>query len=238
MNNSRVTKLTLISILIQLFIPNNLFLKESLLNVLIIGDSISIGYTPYVKKFLYNEVVVEHNEGNAQHTGTGLEKLDLWIGETKWDLIHFNWGLWDLCYRHPESKVYGNRDKINGEITTTLDQYEKNLDQLVIRLKKTGAKLIWAHTTVVPENEAGRFVGDDQKYNDVAAKIMKRQGVPINDLYALTKRFSSDLFIRPGDVHYTEEGYKKIAQQVAHKIQEILENTESSLCDSLKTQRL
>ena len=44
--------------------------------ILIIGDSISIGYTPFVKKALAGKAVVVHNPGNAQHTGTGLEKLD------------------------------------------------------------------------------------------------------------------------------------------------------------------
>ena len=148
----------------------------------------------------------------------GLKMLDQWIGKTKWDVIHFNWGLWDLCYRHPESKVQGHRDKVNGQITHTLEQYEKNLDKLVSRLKKTDAKLIWAHTTVVPEKEAGRIVGDDKKYNDAAFNIMKKYDVPINDLNALTKRFSSDLFKNPGDVHYTKQGYQRIAEQVAGKI--------------------
>ena len=111
-----------------------------------------------------DQAFVKHHRGNAQHTGTGLKKLDQWIGDTHWDVIHFNWGLWDLCYRHPESKVQGNRDKVNGTVTIPLDQCETNLDALVTRLKITGAKLICAHMTAVPENEAGRFVGDDEKY--------------------------------------------------------------------------
>ena len=87
---------------------------EGLPKVLIIGDSISGGYTPRVVNLLKDKALVKHNPGNAQHTGTGIEKLDAWIGETDWDVIHFNWGLWDLCYRHPESKVQGRRDKVQG----------------------------------------------------------------------------------------------------------------------------
>ena len=120
--------------------------EASLPKVLIIGDSISLGFTPHVVQQLDGKAVVEHHKGNAQHTGTGLQKIDQWLGKTKWDVIHFNWGLWDLCYRHPKSKVQGNRDKANGTITTTLEQYEKNLEELISRLKKTEAKLIWAHT--------------------------------------------------------------------------------------------
>ncbi|MEX5491452.1 hypothetical protein ABFV43_21925, partial [Pseudomonas fulva] len=82
----------------------------------------------------------------------GLEKIDKWLAaEKKWDVIHFNWGLWDLCYRNPTSKNQGNRDKVNGKILSTPEEYEKDLEKLVARLKTTGAKLIWANTTVVPE---------------------------------------------------------------------------------------
>ena len=52
------------------------------------------------------KVQVIHHKGNAQHTGTGLKMLNSWVGETQWDVIHFNWGLWDLCY-HLQSKEQG-----------------------------------------------------------------------------------------------------------------------------------
>ncbi|MHC5057891.1 MAG: SGNH/GDSL hydrolase family protein [Planctomycetota bacterium] len=186
--------------------------------VLIIGDSISLGYTPHVKRMLKGKAEVVHNRGNAQHTATGLKRLDSWLGKGKWDVIHFNWGLWDLCYRHPESKVQGRRDKVRGKITIPLEQYGKNLDRLVARLKKTKAVLIWGHTTVVPEKEAGRFAGDAAKYNAIAAKVMKKHGVAVNDLHKLTKSFPPSLFVAPGNVHFTKAGSEKLAKQVAAKI--------------------
>ena len=189
--------------------------------VLIIGDSISIGYTNHVKKLLDKDFEVIHNKGNAQHTGTGLTRLDAWLGDTKWDVIHFNWGLWDLCYRNPEAKTQGRRDKENGKITIPIEKYEENLDKLVTRLKKTNAKLIWAHTTVVPENEMGRFVDDAKKYNEAAARVMKKHNIPINDLYSLTKEYPASLFVGPGNVHYTKKGSEKLAVQVADKIRDV-----------------
>jgi len=105
--------------------------------ILIIGDSISIGYTPFVKEALDGRAIVSHNPGNAQHTGTGLEKLDERLGNEKWDIIQFNWGLWNLCYRSQESKVQGNRDKINGTITYSGEEYQQNLRKLVKKLKTT-----------------------------------------------------------------------------------------------------
>jgi len=191
-------------------------------SVLIIGDSISIGYTPHVAKLLSGEAVVRHHKGNAGPTGNGLKMLEKWLGKEKWDIIHFNWGLHDLCYRNPKSKAQGHRDKINGTLTTSLEQYEKNLDQLVSRLRKTGAALIWAHTTVVPEGEVGRFVGDDKKYNEVATRVMKKHGITIDDLHALTAGFPPVLFKAPGNVHYKTEGYRKLAEQVSGIIREEL----------------
>ena len=207
--------------LLLLALTASLGAKE-LPKALLIGDSVSLGYTPHVVAALKGKVEVKHHRGNAQHTGTGLKMLDRWIGKTKWDVIHFNWGLWDLCYRHPKSKEQGRRDKKRGTLTMPLEQYEKNLDQLAARLKKTKAKLIWAHTTTVPKGEAGRKVGDDDKYNEAAARVMKKHGIEINDLNALTDSFPAELFTAPGNVHFKTEGSQEIGQAVAVKIMEAL----------------
>ncbi|MCH2614083.1 MAG: hypothetical protein MKZ70_05245, partial [Opitutales bacterium] len=67
--------------------------QEVLPRILLIGDSISIGYTPFVSEVYEGRAEVARNTGTAQHTGTGFEKLDEWLKDGKWDLIHFNWGL-------------------------------------------------------------------------------------------------------------------------------------------------
>lgn len=209
---------------VLLFITLTLFAfkAEDLPNVLIIGDSISIGYTPFVKKALEGRANVIHNEGNAQHTGTGLIKLDYWLGEKEWDVIHFNWGLWDLCYRSEQSNVYGNRDKINGTVTFTPQEYGVNLEKIVIQLKETKAKLIFATISYVPEGEAGRFVNDDKRYNKVATKIMKKHGIQINKLNGISRRIHRNQKKVKGDVHFTAEGYELLAKQVTEKIMENL----------------
>jgi len=206
-------------------------------NVLIIGDSISMGYTPHVKALLKGKVNVSRARGNCGDTRNGLRRLEDWLGDTEWQVIHFNWGLHDLCYRHPDSKVYGHRDKIKGRIAVPLDAYEKNLEELVQRLKQAGAVLIWASTTVVPEGEAGRFVGDDEKYNEAAAAVMKKHGIAIDDLHALTRGFDPSLFVSPGDVHYTKEGYEKLGGQVAQTIEESLRKARAAQAGTKKTAR-
>jgi|GEM_PF-977758 len=174
--------------------------------VLLIGDSISIGYTNPVRGFLSGIATVTRNAGNAQHTGVGLANLEDWLGDETWDVIHFNWGLWDLARRN------------SPNVTITLEQYEANLNLLVTQLKATNARLVWANTTYVPENENIRQFGDDLLYNAVAARVMAQQGVPINDLNTLTRSFPVSYFLAPGDVHYTATGYSLIGQQVAESI--------------------
>ena len=198
------------------------FSTQELPNVLIIGDSISIGYTPFVDQSLEGKANVFHNEGNAEHTSTGLRMLDQWLGDTEWSVIHFNWGLWDLCYRSDQSKVYGNRDKVNGKVTFSPAEYGRNLEKLVLSLKETNAILVFGTITYVPPGEAGRFVGDDKKYNKVAVQIMKKHGIQINKLNKVSKKVHRDHKKSDGDVHFTEAGYEILAKQVTRKILENL----------------
>ena len=185
--------------------------------ILIIGDSISIGYTPFIKKHFSEKTTVKHNPGNAQHTGTGLKKVKEWIGEEDWDIIQFNWGLWDLCYRHPDSKVYGNRDKINGKITFSLKEYEKNLEEIVKSIKQvSNAKLIFVTTSYVPEHEAGRFQKDAQKYNKVAKRVMKKYDINVNDIYKKSKAIHKEFGKGTNDVHYTKQGYEELGKVISN----------------------
>lgn len=189
--------------------------------VLIIGDSISIGYTPEVVRLLDGKAVVVHNPGNAGHTGMGLDNLEKWLGDTQWDIIHFNWGLWDLAYRPNGSKTTG-LDKATGAQTWTLAEYEQHLRLLVKRLRLTGARMVWATITPVPEGEPGRFPRDVDRYNEAALRVMRENRVAINDLYSYILPQASGLYRKPGDVHFTPEGYALLAQRVAATVLQAL----------------
>ncbi len=199
-------------------------------NVLILGDSISIGYTPFVREQLKDKANVfrplnAKGDGpeNCGNTKMGLKNLDRWLGDKKWDVIHFNWGLWDINRRIPHNQDNtGVRDKVKGTISFTPEEYAENLEQIVIRLEKTGAKLVWGSTSLVPEGEEGRAVGDEIKYNAAAAEVMKKHGIPVDDIHSLTGKLDPSLFSKPGDVHFKPEGSKKIAAQVAEEIGKLL----------------
>ena len=189
-------------------------------NVLLIGDSISVGYTAYVRRQLRGKADIYRIPSNARWTGYGLDNLDKWLDQlgVEWDVVHFNWGLWDLCYRNPRSRTQGNRDKLDGKLTTSLEDYRANLQKLVARLAKTGAQLIWCNTTPVPEGEAGRKVGDDLRYNEVAAAVMGENGIAINDLHAHALTALPGIQVAEGDVHFTEDGYIHLAEKVSEAI--------------------
>lgn len=209
-----MNKITLVSIMLIIVCLSAFSIKEP--NILIIGDSISIGYTPFVTKHFKGKAIITHNPGNAQHTGTGLDKIEEWLGEEDWDIVQFNWGLWDLAYRNPESKNSGNRDKLNGTVTNTVEEYAANLDSLVTFIKsKTDAKLIFVTTSFVPEDEAGRFTSDVKKYNAAAKVVMKKHEVEINDIYKQSVKIHEDYGKGSSDVHYSSKGYQKLSESIS-----------------------
>ena len=70
--------------------------QAGLPRVLLIGDSISIGYTVTVRTELAGKANVHRIPENGADTANGLKKIDDWLGDSHWDVIHFNWGLHDL----------------------------------------------------------------------------------------------------------------------------------------------
>lgn len=196
------------------------FEQTPLPNVLIIGDSISIGYFKPLQERLKDIAVVSHNQGNAQHTANGLKKLDEWLGDTHWDVIHFNHGLHDLKYVDARGR---NASAETGKQQIPIDQYERNLDEMVNRLEKTGAKLIFATTTPVPEGTGIRAKGDAVIYNRFAETVMKRHGVPINDLYSFALPRLKDIQ-RPQNVHFNPQGSELLGEQCSKSILKALES--------------
>ena len=77
--------------------------------ILLIGDSISMGYTPLVREAFAGKANVHHPPENCEDTGRGLAHLDDWLGEKKWDVIHFNFGLHDLKYVDDAGKMVPSR---------------------------------------------------------------------------------------------------------------------------------
>jgi len=189
--------------------------------VLIIGDSISMGYTPVVQKKLDGIAEVTHPGENCQHTGFGMLNVKRWVGTNKWDVIHFNFGIWDThLLREGGALVSDESGSLAGmKVRYSPEKYRENLTKIVEELEKTGAKLIWASTTPVLTRK-GKRLDAIPKNNVIAAEVMKAHKIPVNDLYSLVlphaKEWQSD------DCHFNVTGNVPLSQQVADSIQQAL----------------
>ena len=182
-------------------------------NILIIGDSISMGYTPFVKKILQERAKIFRPHTNCESTQKGVLKIDQWVGDKKYKVIHFNFGLHDL--KHVDAVTKQPSVKPEDPIMTDLKDYEANLNTIVSKLKATGAKLIFATTTPVPQHsEPLREPENPEKYNVVAQKVMQEQGIEVNDLYHLVMP-DFEKIQELDNVHFTRKGYRILGEQVA-----------------------
>ena len=203
-------------------------------NVLIYGDSISIGYTLQVREILAGKANVHRIPFNGVDSGQFIANMDRvhramrdpsvagrW--DFEWDVIHFNVGLHDLKYMVDGRKL----DKKNGKLVTEPEDYAKNLDAIAryLQANHPQTQIVFATTTPVPpEGDRGRHGGDVEKYNRVALETLAAYPrIRINDLYALVKPRAGELYSKPANVHFKREGSVLMAQQVAQSIEAALE---------------
>lgn len=173
------------------------FVKDdpALPRVLLIGDSISRAYTQTVREELAGKANVHRAPANCGPTATGLKKIDIWLGDGKWDLIHFNFGIHDRA--------------------TPLDEYRARLEQLITRMKETGATLVWASSTPIPDLPEKKWTASSiVERNAVAAAVMSENGVSVNDLFSAITPLLAELQ-KPNDCHYGETGNQFLGKRVA-----------------------
>jgi hypothetical protein len=197
--------------------------------VLILGDSISIGYTPVVQKTLAQEMTVlrpmrGEKAENCSSTTVGVENLDRWlaIDGGKWNIIHFNWGLHDLKHMKADGKTVS--DQAGDPPLNAVAEYEKNLRTIVAKLKTTGARLIFATTTPVPDAPMKVYRKNSNVilYNEAALRVMKDNDITVNDLYTFALPQLKDIQIQPANVHFTPEGSGVLGTEVVKAIRAAL----------------
>ena len=211
MNQSRVASLLVLAFLCFAAKPHQGK------TVLVIGDSISIGYTPFIKTALSPNVEVAHNPGNGGSTLRGMESMDKWLDNRDWDVILFNFGLHDMVHKDSSGKY----DVVNGTIAVPLKEYRKNLEAIADKLNETTAKVMFVSTTMVPEGASGRKTASVPAYNEVALKVMKKKNIPVVDLYQPSLEIHPNNS-KPKDVHYTPKGYELLAEILVKEIKEAL----------------
>lgn len=199
--------------------------------VLLLGDSISIGYTPFVREMLKGEAIVirptlaKGGAENCDGTTRGVKEIGRWLqlDGGNWDVIHFNFGLHDLKRVEPGTQKASNNSAHPRQADPEV--YEKQLREIVSRLKATNARLIFATTTPVPKGgvKPHRDVEDVPRYNDIAARVMKENGVAIDDLYAFALPRLEEIQQKV-NVHFTPAGSKALAEEVVRHLRDALKN--------------
>ena len=194
--------------------------------VLLMGDSISIGYTVATRQALKGEANVHRVLRNCGSSNTGFTGTrpgpKSWLGDGNWDVIHFNHGIWDTKL-NPKT----------GLTMTSHEDYIKNLQGMIDELKKTGATVIFATTTPIPDVLLTEVTGQPKKEkrlfediitkNKLATELMKKNNVLINDLYAHIYPKRAEYWLKNGkDLHFTKEGSAYLAEAVANSIRSAL----------------
>lgn len=174
--------------------------------VLLIGDSVSRAYTQTVRRELTGKANVHRAPANCGPTATGVRKIDVWLGDGKWDVIHFNFGIHDRA--------------------TPLADYTQRLEQLIDRMSRTGATLVWASTTPIPDVSDRKYVAASiVERNAAAAELMAKHQIAIDDLFTAVRPRLAELQ-NPNDVHFSGPGNEFLGQQVAMFLEGILDRTE------------
>ena len=186
--------------------------------VLLIGDSISVGYTLAARGTLKGVANVHRPAENCAHSRNGLQRIGEWIRPGNWDVIHFNFGLHDISLK-------------GGLPVVPPEEYRANLLGIAEILRGTGATLVWASTTPVPRDlhcvDPLRGTAFEQRaadvdlYNRIAAEVMASQSIYVNDLNSLVKPCLAEIQI-PDDIHFSKAGDAFLGRHVASCLRPLL----------------
>lgn len=187
---------------------NNNCAERKRKTVLILGDSISMGYREYVKEALADRADVVYFEENGRFAKYTLHMLNQYIRLNGVpDIVHWNNGIWDLTVEPP----------LDGNFTP-LPEYVSHLKRIIwlLREAKVGA-FIFA-TSTFAKNRPEQPREDTERYNAAALAVMADEGVEVNDLATLVKE-NLDEFICEDNLHLNETGYRACAAKVVKAIE-------------------
>lgn len=178
--------------------------------ILLIGDSIRMGYDACTKIAFDGVAEVYYPSDNCRFTSYIIRHLGDWKKSLELDenvdLVHWNAGLWDDLVM------------VDGKHLISIDEYKENIERIcnIIKIYFPKAKMIFATSTPVQEElftVCKRYNADTEAYNKVAVEIVKKHGGEINDLYSTMVKcpvkYHSDL-----THYYTKEGTRVITNQV------------------------
>ena len=158
--------------------------------IVLLGDSIRMGYDKYVKEALSEVAEVYYPDENCRFAEYMLRYAHVWKENGKWpddiDLVHWNAGLWDVLELFDDGPL------------TSIDYYAEAIARIDKRLRMLypNAKIVFATSTPVLEGKygAGANRRNDviKKYNNAAIEALGSKDTLINDLYSLCETFPEE----------------------------------------------
>lgn len=187
--------------------------------VILIGDSIRMGYQETVRRQLMDVAQVWGPEQNGGDSANVRAHLEEWVLSRPAAVVHLNCGLHDL------KKPFGS---VLAQVP--VDQYEANLRDIFARLRDRGPRrVVWATTTPVDEElhhrtkGFDRFEADVAAYNAVSLALAAEFEVPVNDLNEVIASAGPAAHLNPDGVHFTPAGSQLLGQAVAAYLQPLLD---------------
>ena len=156
--------------------PGNTTKKQ----LLVVGDSISIGYSPQLFAALEDEYEGQHVPTNGGPCSKGYHCIERWLGRfntpphPQWDLVVFNFGLHSL-------------DRPFTAEAETLANYTRELRFIAGAITNMSQRTVWVTTTPVPlkvTTGPARHNKDVLAFNDAARQVAEDFTVPISDVYS------------------------------------------------------
>lgn len=192
--------------------------------VLLIGDSISLGYRNLVKYNLRDWAKVVFPKEQGKYAADVYRMLFDWnkfLGvDNDIDVVYWNAGLWDVVRVHGE------------EPQTSQDVYKEYLSRIYFRLKALypNAKIIFGATTPVVEErytkDFYRYNSDIKEYNKAAYEILYDKVDLYDDLYCIMENIGKDNYIDA--THFGSKGNHKLALHICAIIESFFERRKSS----------
>lgn len=188
-------------------------------SILLIGDSIRMGYCKTVRDQLSDVANVFYPAENCRNTQNVITRLNAWSKEFPADeigVVQFNCGHWDIAHW-----------KGDEESLTSPEEYQRNLQKIIRLLRRLfpKAKLVFATTTVMnPSGIVGvnpRNNDEIERYNRIAVNVAKESEIAVNDLYAITKPYTKEMF--RDYCHLTEPAFEELGKAVAGFLRQLIE---------------
>jgi hypothetical protein len=168
--------------------------------ILVVGDSISIGYLPSLVANLSAFQVI-HNTGNATTTRNGIAHIHEWSEHApEWEICTINHGLHDM----------------NTDYNISNAEYAQNLQIEIDTLKERCKKVLFITTTHVPKFAPKRSDARGIELNQAAVNLMTMNGVSVCDIYqkSFEIRNMHKRAYEQDNVHYIPQGYTLLGDMI------------------------